>query len=57
MMVMYVSGTVSMSEHRVLLWLEYDQGPGRVHGGVCDFNEWTPNTSMFMFVAGGTASP
>jgi Tfp pilus assembly protein PilX len=55
MMVMYVSGTVSLSNGGVFCgWNTTNDTSAYVSGtNSCDFNAWTPGTSMFMFVAGG----
>jgi hypothetical protein len=53
MMVMYVSGTVSMSNTGVFCGWNMTADTSAYTGGTCDFNAWTPTTSMFMFIAGG----
>ena len=55
MMVMYVSGTVSLSQGGVFCGWNTTNDTAAYNSGsnTCDFNAWTPSTSMFMFVAGG----
>jgi Tfp pilus assembly protein PilX len=53
MMVMYVSGTVSMSNTGVFCGWNMTADTSSYTGGTCDFSAWTPTTSMFMFIAGG----
>jgi Tfp pilus assembly protein PilX len=53
MMVMYVSGTVSMSNTGVFCGWNMVADTSAYSSGTCDFNAWTPATSMFMFIAGG----
>src|SRR6185312_9100648 len=53
MMVMYVSGTVSMSNTGVFCGWNMTNDTSAYSSGSCDFNAWTPTTSMFMFIAGG----
>ena len=55
MMVMYVSGTVSLSQGGVFCgWNTTNDTAAYNSGtGACDFSAWTPATSMFMFVAAG----
>jgi Tfp pilus assembly protein PilX len=53
MMVMYVSGTVSMSNTGVFCGWNTTADTSAYFSGTCDFNAWTPATSMFMFIAGG----
>jgi hypothetical protein len=53
MMVMYVSGTVSMSNTGVFCGWNMTNDTSAYSSGTCDFNAWTPTTSMFMFIAGG----
>jgi Tfp pilus assembly protein PilX len=53
MMVMYVSGTVSMSNTGVFCGWNMTNDTSAYSSGSCDFNAWTPTKSMFMFIAGG----
>jgi hypothetical protein len=55
MMVMYVSGTVSLSNGGVFCGWNTNNDTAAYSSGsnTCDFNAWTPATSMFMFVAAG----
>ena len=53
MMVMYVSGTVSLSNSGVFCGWDTVHDTAAYNGSSCDFNAWTPSTSMFMFVAHG----
>ena len=53
MMVMYVSGTVSMTNTGVFCGWNMTNDTSAYSGGTCDFSAWTPGTSMFMFIAGG----
>jgi hypothetical protein len=53
MMVMYVSGTVSLSNGGVFCGWNTANDTAAYNGSTCDFTTWTPGTSMFMFVAGG----
>jgi Tfp pilus assembly protein PilX len=53
MMVMYVSGTVSMTNTGVFCGWNMTNDTSAYNGGTCDFSAWTPGTSMFMFIAGG----
>ena len=53
MMVMYVSGTVSMTNTAVFCGWNTSADTSAYTSGSCDFNAWTPATSMFMFIAGG----
>jgi hypothetical protein len=53
MMVMYVSGTVSLSNSGVFCGWDTVHDTAAYNGSNCDFNAWTPGTSMFMFVAKG----
>jgi Tfp pilus assembly protein PilX len=53
MMVMYVSGTVSLSNSGIFCGWNTNNDTAAYNGSTCDFNAWTPSTSMFMFVAGG----
>ena len=53
MMVMYVSGTVSLTNGGVFCGWNTTNDTAAYSGSTCDFNAWTPGTSMFMFVAGG----
>jgi Tfp pilus assembly protein PilX len=53
--VLYISGTFSSNNNRLCGWdTVHDQAA--VTGGVCDFTKWTPNTSMLMVVAHGSAT-
>jgi Tfp pilus assembly protein PilX len=52
-MVMYVSGTVSLSNTGVFCGWDMVHDTSAYSGGTCNFSAWTPGTSMFMFVAGG----
>jgi len=52
-MVMYVSGTVSLSNNGVFCGWDMAHDTSAYSGSTCDFSAWTPGTSMFMFVAGG----
>jgi hypothetical protein len=53
MMVMYVSGTVSLSNGGVFCGWNTNNDTAAYSSTTCDFNAWTPATSMFMFVAAG----
>jgi hypothetical protein len=53
MMVMYVSGTVSLSNSGVFCGWNTNNDTAAYNGSSCDFNAWTPGTSMLMFVAHG----
>jgi Tfp pilus assembly protein PilX len=53
MMVMYVSGTVSLSNSGVFCGWDTIHDTAAYNGTSCDFTAWTPGTSMFMFVAHG----
>jgi Tfp pilus assembly protein PilX len=53
MMVMYVSGTVSLANQGVFCGWNTTNDTSAYTGSSCDFNAWTPGTSMFMFVTGG----
>jgi Tfp pilus assembly protein PilX len=53
MMVMYVSGTVSLTNTGVFCGWNTINDTSAYTSGTCDFNAWTPSTSMFMFIAGG----
>ena len=52
-MVMYVSGTVSLSNGGVFCGWNTTNDTAAYSGSTCDFSAWTPSTSMFMFIAGG----
>jgi Tfp pilus assembly protein PilX len=52
-MVMYVSGTVSLSNSGVFCGWDTVHDTAASNGSTCDFSAWTPGTSMFMFVAKG----
>jgi hypothetical protein len=53
MMVMYVSGTVSLSNSGVFCGWDTVHDTAAYNGSSCDFSAWTPGTSMLMFVAKG----
>ena len=53
MMVMYVSGTVSLSNTGVFCGWNMTNDTSAYSSNSCDFNAWTPTMSMFMFIAGG----
>jgi Tfp pilus assembly protein PilX len=53
MMVMYVSGTVSLSNSGVFCGWNTNNDTAAYNGSSCDFSAWTPGTSMFMFVTNG----
>jgi Tfp pilus assembly protein PilX len=53
MMVMYVSGTVSLSNSGVFCGWDTVHDTAAYSGSSCDFSAWTPGTSMLMFVAKG----
>ncbi|TML27184.1 MAG: hypothetical protein E6G26_09915 [Actinobacteria bacterium] len=53
MMVMYVSGTVSLSNSGVFCGWNTNNDTAAYSGSSCDFNAWTPGTSMLMFIAQG----
>jgi Tfp pilus assembly protein PilX len=53
MMVMYVSGTVSLSNSGVFCGWDTVHDTAAYNGSSCDFSAWTPGTSMLMFVAHG----
>jgi Tfp pilus assembly protein PilX len=53
MMVMYVSGTVSLSNSGVFCGWDTVHDTAAYNGSNCDFSAWTPGTSMLMFVAKG----
>jgi Tfp pilus assembly protein PilX len=53
MMVMYVSGTVSLSNSGVFCGWNTNNDSAAYNGSSCDFTAWTPATSMLMFVAKG----
>jgi Tfp pilus assembly protein PilX len=56
MMVMYVSGTVSLSNGGIFCGWNTTSDTSAYTSNSCDFNAWTPGTSMFMFVAGGAVT-
>lgn len=56
MMVMYVSGTVSLSNGGVFCGWNTTNDTAAYNGTSCDFSAWTPGTSMFMFVANGAVT-
>jgi Tfp pilus assembly protein PilX len=51
--VMYVSGTVSLSNSGVFCGWDTVHDTAAYNGSSCDFNAWTPGTSMLMFIAHG----
>jgi Tfp pilus assembly protein PilX len=51
--VMYVSGTVSLSNNGVFCGWNTNNDTAAYSGSSCDFNAWTPGTSMLMFIAHG----
>jgi Tfp pilus assembly protein PilX len=51
--VMYVSGTVSLSNSGVFCGWDTVHDTAAYNGSSCDFSAWTPGTSMLMFVAHG----
>jgi Tfp pilus assembly protein PilX len=53
MVVLYVSGTVSLTNTGVFCGWNTSNDTSAYTSGTCDFNSWTPSTSMFMFIAGG----
>jgi Tfp pilus assembly protein PilX len=53
MLVMYVSGTVSLTNGGVFCGWNSNNDTAAYTGSVCDFSAWTPDSSMFMFVAKG----
>jgi Tfp pilus assembly protein PilX len=53
MAVMYVSGTVSLSNGGLFCGWNTNTDTAAYNGTSCDFSAWTPGTSMFMFVAHG----
>ncbi|MFL5946229.1 MAG: hypothetical protein ACJ74C_12470 [Gaiellaceae bacterium] len=53
MMVMYVSGTVSLSNNGVFCGWNTTNDTAAYNGSSCDFSAWTPGTSMLMFIAKG----
>lgn len=55
MIVLYVSGTVSLSNSGVFCGWNSTNDTTAYNSGTnsCDFSAWTPQNSMFMFVAGG----
>lgn len=56
MMVMYVSGTVSLSNGGIFCGWNTVADTSAYTTNSCDFSAWTPATSMFMFVAGGAVT-
>ena len=56
MMVMYVSGTVSLSNGGVFCGWNSTNDTSAYTSNACDFNAWTPQNSMFLFVAGGAVT-
>jgi len=55
-MVMYVSGTVSLTNSGVFCGWNTVNDTAAYNGSTCDFDAWTPWSSMFMFVANGGVS-
>src|SRR6478736_4313295 len=55
-MVLYASGTVSLSNTGVFCGWDMVHDTSAYSGGTCNFSAWTPGTSMFMLVAGGGVS-
>jgi Tfp pilus assembly protein PilX len=53
-MVMYASGNISLSNTGVFCGWDMVHDTSAYSGGTCNFSAWTPATSMFMFVAGGS---
>jgi Tfp pilus assembly protein PilX len=53
MAVMYVSGTVSLSNSGVFCGWNTNSDTAAYNGSSCDFSAWTPGTSMLMFVSHG----
>jgi Tfp pilus assembly protein PilX len=51
--VMYVSGTVSLSNSGVFCGWDTVHDTAAYNGSSCDFSAWTPATSMLMFIAHG----
>jgi Tfp pilus assembly protein PilX len=51
--VLYVSGTVSLSNSGVFCGWDTVHDTAAYNGSNCDFSAWTPGTSMLMFVAHG----
>jgi Tfp pilus assembly protein PilX len=51
--VLYVSGTVSLSNSGVFCGWDTVHDTAAYNGSSCDFSAWTPGTSMLMFVAHG----
>jgi Tfp pilus assembly protein PilX len=51
--VIYVSGTVSLSNSGVFCGWDTVHDTAAYNGSSCDFSAWTPGTSMLMFVAHG----
>jgi len=51
--VIYTSGTVSLSNSGVFCGWDTVHDTAAYSGSSCDFNAWTPGTSMLMFVAKG----
>jgi Tfp pilus assembly protein PilX len=56
MMVMYVSGTVSLTNGGIFCGWNTLTDTSAYTSNSCDFSAWTPSTSMFMFVAGGAVT-
>jgi hypothetical protein len=53
--VMYLSGTFSGNNKRLCGW-DTTTDSAAVTGSACDFNKWTPNTSLLMIVAHGSTN-
>ena len=51
--VLYVSGTVSLSNSGVFCGWDTIHDTAAYSGSSCDFTAWTPGTSMLMFIAHG----
>jgi hypothetical protein len=51
--VLYISGTFSANNVRLCGW-DTTTDSAAVTGSACDFDKWTPNTSMLMIIAHGT---
>ncbi|MDX6412884.1 MAG: hypothetical protein QOH23_294 [Gaiellaceae bacterium] len=52
-MVMYISGTATFSNGGVFCGWNSVSDTTAYNGSTCDFDAWTPASSMFMFIAGG----
>jgi hypothetical protein len=53
--VLYLSGTFSGNNKRLCGW-DTTTDSAAVNGSFCDFDKWTPNTSMLMVVAHGSTN-